>query len=61
MEQAGAVAAGAGLAQMLVGTVSSNTEAGQLITVAPVDTQVTLDAGNEAAFYWDFKLFGFAD
>ena len=61
MEQAGAVAAGAGLAQMLVGTVSSNTEAGQLTTVAPVDTQVTLDAGNEAAFYWDFKLFGFAD
>jgi hypothetical protein len=61
MEQAGAIAAGEGLAQMLVGTVSSNTEAGQLITVAPLDSQVTLDAGNEAAFYWDFKLFGFND
>ena len=61
MEQAGAISAGDGLAQMLVGTVSSNTEAGQLITVAPVDSQVTLDSGNEAAFYWDFKLFGFND
>jgi hypothetical protein len=61
MEQAGAIAAGDGLAQMLVGAVSSNTEAGQIIAVAPTDSQVTLDAGNEAAFYWDFKLFGFAD
>lgn len=61
MEAAGAISAGEGLAQMLVGTVSSNTEAGQIIAVAPVDSQVTLDAGNEAAFYWDFKLFGFAD
>ena len=49
------------LIAMLVGAVSSNTEAGQVIAVAPVDSQVTLDAGNEAAFYWDFKLFGFTD
>ena len=61
MESAGAIAAGDGLATMLVGAVSSNTEAGQIIAVAPLDSQVTLDAGNEAAFYWDFKLFGFAD
>ena len=61
MEQAGAITAGEGLAQMAVGTVSSNTEAGQIIAVAPTDSQVTLDAGNEAAFYWDFKLFGFTD
>lgn len=61
MEQAGAISAGGGPAEMLVGTVSSNTEAGQVIAVAPVDSQVTLDAGNEAAFYWDFKLFGFTD
>jgi hypothetical protein len=61
MEQAGAISAGDGLATMLVGAVSDNTEAGQVIAVAATDTQVTLDAGNEAAFYWDFKLFGFAD
>jgi hypothetical protein len=61
MEQAGAISAGDGLATMLVGAVSSNTEAGQIIAVAPTDNTVTLDNGNEAAFYWDFKLFGFAD
>ena len=61
MEQAGAIAAGEGLAQMLVGTVSANTEAGGIIAVAPLDSQVTLDNGNEAAFFWDFKLFGFND
>ena len=61
MEQAGVISAGDGFAEMLVGALSSNTEAGQAIAVAPVDSQVTLDAGNEAAFYWDFKLFGFTD
>jgi hypothetical protein len=59
MEQVGAIAAGDGLAQMLIGSVSSNTEAGEIIAVAPLDSQVTLDNGNEAAFFWDFKLFGF--
>ena len=58
MEAAGAVAAGAGLAQMDVGNVSSNTEAGQIIAVAGTSSQVLLDAGNEAAFYWDLKLYG---
>ena len=58
MEAAGAIIAGGGLAQMDVNVVSSNTEAGQIIAVAPTASQVTLDAGNEAAFYWDFKLYG---
>lgn len=61
MEAAGAIAAGAGLAQMDVLQVSSNTESGQIIAVAPLDSQATLDGGNEAAFFWDFKLFGFND
>ena len=58
MEAAGAIAAGAGPALMDVGLVSSNTEAGQIIAVAETTSQVLLDAGNEAAFYWDLKLFG---
>jgi hypothetical protein len=58
MEAAGAIIAGEGLAQMEVNVVSSNTEAGQIVAVAPTASQVTLDAGNEAAFYWDFKLYG---
>ena len=58
MEAAGAIASGAGPALMDVGTVSSNTEAGQIIAVAGTTSQVLLDAGNEAAFYWDLKLFG---
>lgn len=61
MEAAGATDAGESLAQMAVLQVSSNTEAGQVVAVAPLDSQATLDSGNEAAFFWDFKLFGFAD
>lgn len=61
MEQAGVINAGDGLAEMLVGTVSSNTEAGEIIAVAPLDSQVTLDNGNEAAFFWDFNLIGFTN
>lgn len=58
MEAAGAIAAGAGGAVMEVGNVSDNTEAGQIIAVAGTPSQVLLDAGNEAAFYWDLKLYG---
>lgn len=61
MEAVGATGPGESLAQMSVLQVSSNTEAGQVVAVAPLDSQATLDAGNEAAFFWDFKLFGFAD
>ena len=61
MEAVGATDPGESLAQMSVLQVSSNTEAGQVVAVAPLDSQATLDAGNEAAFFWDFKLFGFAD
>ena len=58
MEAAGAISAGAGAATMLVGNVSANTEAGQIIAVAATSSQVLLNAGNEAAFYWDVKLYG---
>ena len=58
MEAAGAVTAGAGGAVMAVGNVSSNTESGKIIAVAGTGSQVLLDAGNEAAFYWDLKLYG---
>lgn len=58
MESAGAITAGGGGAVMAVGNVSSNTEAGQIIAVAGTSSQVLLDAGNEAAFYWDLKLYG---
>lgn len=58
MEAAGAIVAGEGPAIMDVATVSSNTEAGRIIAVAGTTSQVLLDAGNEAAFYWDLKLFG---
>ena len=61
MEAVGAIEAGESLAQMEVLQVSSNTEAGQVVAVAPLDSQATLDSGNEAAFFWNFKLFGFAD
>jgi|TARA_B100000035_G_scaffold124371_2_gene105893 hypothetical protein len=56
---AGAVALGAGGAAMQIGAVSSNTESGQIIAVAQTDARVTLGNGEEAAFYWDLKLFGF--
>lgn len=58
MEAAGAISAGDGLANMTIATVSSNTEAGQIIAVAPIDSPVTLDGGNEAVFFWDLKLYG---
>ena len=58
LEIVGAVAAGAGGAVMEVNNVSSNTEAGNVIAVAGTPSQVLLDAGNEAAFYWDLKLYG---
>jgi len=58
MVAAGAIIAGKGDAVMDVGAVSSNTEAGQVVAVAPIASQATLDNGNEAAFFWDLKLFG---
>lgn len=58
MEAAGAISAGAGQADMDIANVSDNLEAGQIISVAAPTSAVVLDSGNEAAFYWDVKLFG---
>ena len=58
MVLAGIINEGDGVAQMQVANVSSNTEAGNIIAVARTSSPVVLDGGNEAAFYWDFKMFG---
>jgi len=52
---------GAGDLQFPVGTVYTPTiaTAGDLFTVAKTTSPVTLTAGNEAAFYWNLKQFGF--
>jgi len=39
--------------------VSTNAEGGRIIAVAKTTAPVVLDGGNEAAFFWDLKLFGF--
>ena len=63
MESVGAIETGADLgnAVMTVDTVSVNAEAGSLISVAKPTNPVVLTAGNEAAFYWNLKLYGFND
>ena len=55
----GIVASGAGDLAFTVATVSSPANAGQLLSVAQTSNQVVLSAGNEAAFYWNLKQFGF--
>lgn len=42
-----------------VATVSSSTNSGDLIAVAKTAGAVSLAGGNEAAFYWNLKLFGY--
>lgn len=49
-----------GSASMDIGVVSENPQAGQLIAVAQTSSPVSLGNGNQAAFYWDFKQFGFS-
>ena len=55
---AGIVPEGGGSAALLVTSTSSNAEAGQIVGVARTASPVVLDGGNEAAFYWDVKMFG---
>lgn len=55
---AGIISEGGGSAGMQVANASSNTEAGQIVGVARTASPVVLDGGNEAAFYWDVKMFG---
>lgn len=40
-------------------TVSNQSNAGSLLSVAETSSSVSLSGGNEAAFYWNLKQFGF--
>ena len=51
--------AGTGDLQFRVETVNSPTNAGEVLAVAQTSSAVALSAGNEAAFYWNLKQFGF--
>lgn len=55
----GAITGGAGDLVFTVATVSANTNAGKLLSVAETAGPVVLNGGNEAVFYWDLKQFGF--
>ena len=55
----GAITAGAGSLQFTVGTVNDSANPGQILAVAQTSNSVSLSAGNEAAFYWNLKQFGF--
>ena len=55
----GVITAGAGDLVVTVDTVSAATNAGQLLSVAQTTNSVILAAGNEAAFYWNLKQYGY--
>ena len=55
----GVVAGGAGDLALTVGTVSSPSNAGQILSVAQTSSDVILSGGNEAVFYWNLKQFGY--
>lgn len=56
---AGAITAGAGHLTTSVATINAPADAGDLLCVAETAGTVALTAGNEAAFYWDLKQYGF--
>lgn len=51
----GAIVGGAGNLTFSVATVSANTDAGQIFSVAQTTNQVQLVSGREAVFYWNLK------
>ena len=55
----GATSGGTGDLQFRIATVSSQSNAGQILSVAQTSSVVSLTGGNEAAFYWNLKQFGF--
>ena len=55
----GAITGGAGNLSFAVGAVNTPANAGQILAVAQTSSAVQLTAGNEAAFYWNLKQFGF--
>ena len=56
---AGLMGVGAGDLVFSVGGVATNSNGGDIVSVAKTAAAVSLTAGNEAAFYWNVKLFGF--
>lgn len=44
---------------LTVDSVSSNPDAGNIVAVAQTSSEVNLNGGNEAVFYWNIKQFGF--
>lgn len=63
LESVGAIESGQSLggATMTIDNISVNAQAGDLLTVAKTSNPVVLTAGNEAAFYWNLKMYGFND
>lgn len=55
----GAITGGAGFLNFEVALTSTAANAGQVYSVAKTATTVSLNGGNEAAFYYDIKHFGF--
>lgn len=51
----GVITAGAGNLSFTVGTVSANTDAGEIFSVAQTTNAVQLASGREAIFYWNLK------
>lgn len=55
----GAITGGAGNLTFSVATISNQTNANSILGVAQTSSAVVLGGGNQAAFYWNLKQFGF--
>jgi hypothetical protein len=55
----GAVTAGAGDLTFSVASITSQANAGTVLSVAQTSSAVVLGGGNQAAFYWNLKQFGY--
>lgn len=55
----GAITGGAGNLTFSVATISNQTNANSILAVAQTSSAVVLGGGNQAAFYWNLKQFGF--
>jgi hypothetical protein len=56
---AGAITAGGGPTGLTISTVFNPSNAGSVLAVAQAANQVTLSGGNECAFYFNLKQFGY--
>lgn len=55
----GAITGGSGDLVFSVATVTSQSNAGSIVGVAQTSSAVVLGGGNQAAFYWNLKQFGY--